>query len=401
MLLRQATLASSRRVDVRVCTDIVDAVADALVAADGETVIDLAGHVLLPAPAEPHAHLDKALTADLAPNRTGDLLGAIDAWMAVMPTLTVDGMVRRGEEAAGRLLANGCTTIRSHVNVGDTMGLRAVEAMLEVRRRLAGLVDLELVALVSTPTTGEAGRPNAAALRAAMAAGVDVVGGCPHLDDDPHGCIDLCLDLAGELGVPLDLHMDETLSPAMLTLPYLCDRVAATGFDRGVTASHCCSLGVQDHAVQRAVAEQCAATGVAVVALPQTNLFLQGRQQLVATPRGLTAVRPLLDAGALVCAGADNLQDPFNTMGRADPLETAALMVMAGHLLPEEAYEACSLAVRRALGRPAAAALDVAPGDPADLLAVPAASLRAALADAPAGRTVIAGGRVLSGGAGG
>lgn len=397
MLLRQATLASGRRVDVRVCTDTVDAVADTLAPADGESVVELAGHLLLPAPAEPHAHLDKALTADLAPNRTGDLLGAIDAWMTLLPTLTVDGIVRRGEEAARRLLANGCTTVRSHVNVGDALGLVAVEAMLEVRRRLAGLVDLELVALVSTPTAGEAGRSNAAALQDAMAAGIDVVGGCPHLDDDPHGCIDLCLALAGELGVALDLHMDETLSPAMLTLPYLCDRVAATGFTGRVTASHCCSLGVQDPAVQRAVAEECAATGVAVVALPQTNLFLQGRQHPVATPRGLTAVRPLLDAGAALCAGADNLQDPFNTMGRADPLETAALMVMAGHLLPEEAYTACSLTVRRTLGRPCAAGLDVAPGDPADLLAVPSTSLRAALADAPAGRLVLAGGRVVAG----
>ena len=42
---------------------------------------DLDGWLLLPAMVEPHAHLDKALTADLVPNPAGDLTGAIDAWI--------------------------------------------------------------------------------------------------------------------------------------------------------------------------------------------------------------------------------------------------------------------------------------------------------------------------------
>ena len=44
--------------------------------------VDLSGQVLLPSFVEPHAHLDKALTASRAPNRTGDLLGAIAAMQA-------------------------------------------------------------------------------------------------------------------------------------------------------------------------------------------------------------------------------------------------------------------------------------------------------------------------------
>ena len=56
-----------------------------------------------------------------------------------------------------------------------------------------------------------------------------------------------------------------------------------------------------------------------------------------------------------MCAGADNLQDPFNPVGRGDPLETAALMVMVGHLLPGDAYRTVSDGVRQALGLPAPA----------------------------------------------
>ena len=87
-----------------------------------------------------------------------------------------------------------------------------------------------------------------------------------------------------------------------------------------------------------------------MVTLPQTNLFLQGRSHPVATPRGLTALRPLLDAGVTVAAGGDNLQDPFNLVGRGDPLEAASLLVAAGHLLPEEALAAVSGSARAAMG---------------------------------------------------
>ncbi len=82
-----------------------------------------------------------------------------------------------------------------------------------------------------------------------------------------------------------------------------------------------------------------------------------------------------------MAGGADNLQDPFNLVGRGDPLETAALLVMAGHLQPHEAYEAVSGASRAVLGLPPVA---VVPGSPAELLAVRAQTLREAIGSASA-----------------
>ena len=93
---------------------------------------------------------------------------------------------------------------------------------------------------------------------------------------------------------------------------------------------------------QRRIAEAVAAAGIAVVALPATNLYLQGREHQQAMPRGVTAVRALLAAGVTVAAGADNLQDPFNPMGRACPFETAALMVLTAHLQTDDAWAAVS-----------------------------------------------------------
>src|SRR4051794_31457981 len=48
---------------------------------DGLRTIDATGWLGVPPLVEPHIHLDKALTVDSAPNHSGDLAGAIDAWM--------------------------------------------------------------------------------------------------------------------------------------------------------------------------------------------------------------------------------------------------------------------------------------------------------------------------------
>ena len=65
----------------------------------------------------------------------------------------------------------------------------------------------------------------------------------------------------------------------MLGLRLLARRVVESAFRAGTVASHCVSLGMQTIDVQRSVAEQVAAAGVAVVVLPQTNLFLQARDE--------------------------------------------------------------------------------------------------------------------------
>ncbi len=387
--LLRGRLADGRSVDVALAGEHIAAVEAhdprRIAGQPGVTVTDLGGRLLLPAPAEPHAHLDKALTAQDVPNPTGDLQGAIEAWLPYMPRLTVDGMAERAEAALLELVASGITAVRTHVNVHEGIELKAAEALLRVRERVGHLVDLQIVALTGW-VTGPDGPPNRALLREVL--DMDpaiIVGGCPHLDVDAVEATDLALELAGSLGRPLDLHTDETLNPARLDLRYLAQRVQATGFANGAVASHCVSLGMQPAAVQQEVAELVAAAGVGIVTLPQTNLFLQAREHPVAPPRGLTAIGALRAAGATVGAGADNVRDPFCSMGRSDPFETAALLVMAGHLQPAAAWELVTDGARRCMGLGRVA---VEPGSRAELVAVQGHDLADAVARADQDRIV-------------
>jgi len=373
--------------DVRIVDGMVAAVGKLDVQPD-EEVTDLDGFLLLPAAVEPHAHLDKAFLAERIENSTGDLMGAITAMRANRHLLGVDETIERAERAARLMASNGYRAVRTHADTTLEHGLRSIEALVEVKRRVAGVIDVEIVALSGWPVMGLNGADQRALLHDAMQAGGDVVGGCPHLEGgDTLGPTEFFLQTAVDHGVGVDLHTDETLDPTARGLADLA-RLVAEGFDHRVTASHCVSLAMQSEAERRATSEAVAAAGIGVVALPHTNLFLQGRGH-APMPRGLTAVPDLRRAGVEVAAGADNLQDPFNPVGRACPFETAALMIMAGHLLPHEAYASVSAVSGRVTGLgPDIDGVDIVEGQQADLVAAPATTLREAIAFGPSERIV-------------
>lgn len=392
LLLQQATSvhgpvtrAEERTVDVLVVDGRIDRIDEHIVAGPDTATVALAGHVLLPAAVEPHAHLDKAFLAERLPNRTGDLLGAIDAMVAGADTIDRADVVERAERALRLMARNGYVAVRTHVDVTTYTGLRNAEALIEVRRRLAGVVDLEIVALAGNPVVGASGAEQRALVYGALDLGVDLVGGCPHLEDG--GLVEeataVLLEIAADRAVGVDLHTDETLDPTATGLEHL-TRQVLEGFPHRVTASHCVSLGQVEAREQARIAALVAEAGIGVITLPHTNLWLQGRGASP-VPRALTAIGALRDAGAVVAAGADNLQDPFNPLGRACPLETAALMVLAAHDLPAQAWEAVSTDAAAVLGRPTAG---LTPGAPAHLVAVEATSLRGAIASGGAPRRV-------------
>lgn len=392
-ILRAALLADGRAVDVTVADGritSVDAVDSTVPTGDDD--IDLDGRLLLPALGEPHVHLDKALTADVLSNPAGDLTGAIEAVRAGWAAISVEDVIERATEAARRLVASGTTVVRTHADVTPEGGLKSVEALLEVRRRVADLCDLEIVAM-AFPVVGPDGDGVRLLLDRAMELGADVVGGVPHLESDPHEAIRHALHVAIATGARVDLHLDEVLDERVDDLSELARLVERHELQGRVTADHCVSHGLLPVARQREVAAMLADADIAVVTLPRTNLSLQARGRRVAVPRGLPGIESLLEAGVVVAGGGDNVQDPFSVVGCFDPLETAALLVTAAHRTVEEAMDMVGRDVRRVLGREA---VTVEPGAPADLLAIRARSMREAIAERSRDRLVFRAGRLVA-----
>ena len=381
MLLKGCKIEGHARLqDVRITGELVTEIAPKLAKLNDEQVIDAKGSLLTCALAEPHAHLDKAFLAERIDNPTGDLMGAIHAMESSRDLITVADTIERAERAVRLMVSNGVTAIRTHADVTEWNNLDSVEALVEVRNRTRDIVDLQICALLGWPLSGQVGASNRDLGRRAIQMGADILGGCPHLDVDPEGANIALLELAGELNCGLDLHTDEHTDVSRVSLEHLANCVISTGFKDSVVASHCVSLGMQTESVQKRIADRVAEAGISVVALPHTNLFLQGRDSPTATPRGLTAVANLRRAGVKVAVGADNLQDPFNPIGRGDPLESAGLAILAAHLLPQDAFASVSDVARSVIGLTAAGPQV---GARADLMLTAAGSVRDAIANMP------------------
>ncbi|WP_424642835.1 amidohydrolase family protein [Embleya sp. AB8] len=363
-----ATLADGRVRDVVLCDGRIG-----VLRAPGRRIqrpsagLDLAGYLLLPAPAEPHVHLDRALRRQPVGSVSG---GRDDAWRSwrVGPVRYHPGDLRRRSREMLRALAvRGVTAVRTQLDVGGRTPLRAVEVLAELGAEFRRVLDVQIVA-VPVPGTPER------TIVDAVSAGARVLGGRPGGAADCRQEIRRLLRLADRAEVGLDLHLDDGFDPRLLAVGDLARLLRASGFDRPVTASHLTGLNRLAPAALSRVAETIAAAGLRVVALP--------------SDRGCgLPIRELLAAGVTVAAGGDHLRDAGHPMGRADPLATAA----ATGLPPGSAWATVAGHARDVLGLEPGG---LAPGAPADLLAVRAPSLAEALRTRPGDRVTIRAGRV-------
>jgi cytosine deaminase len=327
-------------------------------------ILDLRGYLLLPSLVEPHTHLGSAAYSGL-------------------PSA---GIAARARASAARHLACGTTAIRVHVDVGEEAGLRSVHALLDVRADLAGIMDIQIVAVTSTPVTGLAGVDSRERLRRALAAGADLAGAAPVPGDETGRAVEVLAVVAADAGAGLDLHIDKTAAPGIL--PRLI-AVAEAGFGRPIAASHVVSLGLTKRE-RRHAARSLAEAGIGVVALPRPGIVPScGGSLGIDTPRGLTAVRDLVEAGVPVAAGGDS---PHG-LGHTDPLETASLLLMVTRLTPIEALTAVTSAGRQIMRLPD---VTVSGGSPADLVAIRTEDLGSALASGTPDRIVLRGGRIVA-----
>ena len=354
--------------------------------------INLEGYVLSTSFVEPHAHLDKAFLADRISNPAGDLMGAIRGLEEVRTTITHQDIVERATRAVKLMSRNGVTSIRTHADTTLSGGLSSVLALLEVKENCSHFMDIQVAMLLEWPVTGIAGIERQALARDAISAGVDVIGGCPHLDPDPRGAVELLLRLAIDAQLPLDLHADENMRSESSDLEHLADLVIRDNVSHQMNASHCLSLSTRSENDIDRIAVKVATAGITVTALPQTNLFLQERGVSTNPARAITPIHRLQLAGVVIAAGADNLQDPFNLMGRGDPLEIATLLMISAHSTAHQAIQMVSSNAHKAVH---GVTKSLAIGDSADFTAIPATNLRESIAMGPPDRIVVYGGVVI------
>src|SRR5437879_3674021 len=211
LLVRNATLPDGRTgCDVLVTGGRIVDVA-ARISAPAAQILDADGYLLSPPFVDAHFHMDSTLSYGLPRvNRSGTLLEGIALWGELKPLLTQEALVERPLASCDWAVAQGLLAIRSHVDICDPR-LLAVEALLHVREKVKPYLDLQLVAFPQDGVLRSAGAVDN--LKRALAMGVDVVGGIPHLEGtmtDGAEPIRILCELAADRGCAVAVHCDET-----------------------------------------------------------------------------------------------------------------------------------------------------------------------------------------------
>lgn len=357
LLITNARLPDGRGpVDIAVSGDSIAQIAPKI-EGQAREIVDAAGRLVAPPFVDPHFHMDATLSLGLPRlNQSGTLLEGIALWGELKPLLTPEAVMERALRYCDLAVAQGLLSIRSHVDV-STAPLVGVEALLEVRKRVAPYIDLQLVAF---PQDGlyraEGAEEN---LLRALDMGVDVVGGIPHFErtmEDGAASVKRLCQIADERGLRIDLHCDESDDPMSRHVETLAAEATRLGLGGRVVASHVTAMHSYDNYYASKLIPLIAESGMNIVPNPLINITLQGRSDTYPRRRGLTRVAELRAAGVNVAFGQDCTMDPWYPLGSADMLEVAHMGIHAAPMTSREAmawaFDSVTLGGAAAMGLP-------------------------------------------------
>lgn len=366
---------SLARVDLTIADGLVTKVAPAGSAAPLHNVIDMDGGIVLPAFVDLHTHLDKGHIWPRKPSPDGTWFGALIAVQEDRENNWAAGDVERRMDFALRCAwAHGTAAIRTHLDSTPPQHEISFDVFETMRDRWAGRIEMQAVSIVGPDTMLDRGAMRDVARRVKAAGGK--LGGSTAVHPENAQIMRILIEVAGEIGLDIDIHADESPDPAATALQCLAEAVLETGFDGKVLAGHCCALTNQpdDHA--RYVIDKVAEAGIAIVSLPMCNMYLQDRHNengVLRTPRwrGVTLLNELKAAGAAVAIASDNTRDPFYAYGDLDGFE---VFREGARILQFDHPQQDAFAWARAVGTDAAAiagfdyTATIETGAPADLL---------------------------------
>ncbi len=284
---------------------------------------DIGGRLVVPGFVETHIHLDKSCILDRCELRQGSLGEAIAEVAAAKRKSSENDIYQRGRRTLEKAILQGTMRMRTHVEVDPRVGLKGFAAMRQLKRDFAWAIDIEICVF---PQEGLLNDPGAEELLiSACKQGGDLIGGCPYTDSDPDGHISRIFAMAREFDRDIDFHLDFDLDPSWMALDELCRQTRETGWGGRVTVGHVTKLSAIPHAAFAVTAKRLADIGIAVTALPSTDLYLMGRDHDHSVPRGVTPVHRLLESGVVCSVATNNVLNSFTPFGDCSLVRMANL----------------------------------------------------------------------------
>ena len=291
---------------------------------------DAGGRLVCGGLIESHIHLDKAGIIGRCSIRAGTLAEAVTETARAKAAFTEGDVYARASLVLEKAILNGTTRLRTFVEIDPRAGYRSFEAIKRLKAEYADSIEIEICAFAQEGLTNEPATE--AMLETALQSGADLVGGCPYTDPQPVEHIRRIFDLGERRQVPIDFHLDFDLDPRRSNLPEVIAQTMARGYEGRVSVGHVTSLSATTPAELETLGKRLAKAGIAVTALPATDLFLMGREFDSLTPRGVAPIHRLAAQGVVTTISTNNVLNPFTPFGDASLMRMANLYANIAHI---------------------------------------------------------------------
>ncbi len=384
LLIKNARPMGGEASDILIKDGRIAAIGSGL-AGEGVATEDAGGRIAIPGLVDAHTHLDKSLLGyPWYVNEVGPrLIDKIDNERKVKRDYGLDAHVQSMRQSL-QSVGYGTTLIRTHVDIDTDQGLVALEGVMETRRQLAGIVEIEIVAF---PQSGLMRRPGTAELLdQAMEIGADLVGGLDPcgMDRDPKAHLDTIFALAEKYGKGIDIHLHELGELGAFSMEMIFERIRATGMQGKVAVSHAFCLALPDWNVSQVLIDTCAELDVPILTTAPPS-------------REVPSLKRLRAAGVRFGAGVDGFRDTWGPYGNGDMLERAMLLGMKNNLRRDDellmALDVCTTGGAVAMDR-AKHALTV--GGRGDVVVVEGESVGEAIVTHQSRKLVVTAGNVVA-----
>jgi len=289
--------------------------------------IDAKGNLVTESYCNAHLHLCKVWTLQMMDEKAlkdyhssdmGKAMTAIELAARVKENYDERWIIKNVRKALELAAKYGNLHIRAFADVDSKAKLEGVKALIKARDEFKGVVNVQVVAF---PQDGVIREPGAEDLiKKAMDLGADIVGGIPWIEfteEDAKAHIQKMMAIARKYNKDVSMLVDDAGDPTLKTLEMLAVETLKTGWQGRVLAQHARAMCLYPKPYFQKVVALLKKARIGIVTDPHTGP-LHAR------------VGELLEEGALVCLGQDDISDAYYPYGRNNMLEIAFL---ASHLL--------------------------------------------------------------------
>jgi cytosine/creatinine deaminase len=380
LIIRNVRLADRPEtpVDIGIVAGRIAAVAPGL-AADAPA-FDAGGRLACAGLVETHIHLDKSRIIERCDPEEGRNVEPVKSVRPLKPHFTIEDVRARAQATLETAILQGTTRMRTHIEVDPGVGMRGFEGVQSLVVDYRWAIDLELCVFPQEGLTNYPGTDEL--LVEGLRRGARVIGAAPRYDTDHGAQIRRVFELALEFDVDIDMHLDFGNTPDELDIDLVCELTERHRRGGRVAVGHMTKLSTLPPMRVAALGRRLADAGIAVTVLPATDLYLMGRDQEDNVRRGVADAHLLLEAGVNGSISNNNVLNPATPYGDCSLIRMANLHANVLQVSTRDGLSECF----RMISDRSARLLNlvdygIAPGNPADVVIIDAATPAQAIAE--------------------